>query len=891
VNTFNYRVMTCVVAIAGVVGCGGSDKASTPTITAVAPTTMCADGGTLTVTGTDFQDGAVVKLGASGSDLATTFVSDSSLTAVVPPGQTAGVYDVVVENPDGGTATLTGALTIVDDPLIFFVDPPTIYNALSIEITIYAGGINGSLQTVEIAPHGSTTRQSLSGFTQDPDHAGRIEVTLPAGLAAGAYDLYITDDDGCEGALENAFTVTADAALTLTSIDPAFGWTGADTAVTITATGGLAETPRVYFSPQAGGVAAAGRAVVWVDASTLTVIVPQGLTPGMYDVIVIDPDGTVGVLNDTAGFNVTSDPPPQIDGATPGSVDSGTATAVTLDGSGFDSAATVTMSCVDSTGVQLPDQQITPESVAVDGTSLTFTTPVLTAGTVCVLTVTNPDGTFGTFSALTVTNPASNLEPFQTSDTAPDAIEALTTPRRALVVVAGHVSNTQRYLYAIGGDDGTVAGALDTVESTSVDLFGRMVGWTIQAQGTQPRTLDTPRTLAKGARVGQYFYLAGGTDGTNVLGSIVRARILDPLNVPEFGDIDFRTDTADGLAPGNWVYRISAVVPGDGETLPSDPINIAIPDLSETSRHVEVTITWTAVAGATGYKIYRTRAADDPSATVAFLADATTTSFADDGSAAPAADALPPLTIGSLGTWTSVATLTTARMGAAVTAAQGATANDWFLYVGGGNDGTQALASYEYLPITIDPTTGGQTVGTVTVGASTIGTARWNASAWTADASVTSVAGTNSWVYFGTGENTAGTNTVAVTAVGQVDPATGELTATLTPSPTTLDILGGHSVRSGTGAVAASGFLYDFGGGPTPSAGGSSAEICAPGVAGCTNTAAPDLSNWNSLGAGGVLVPRYLTSAAIESAFIFVAGGYGGLTGTEVLTSVERTIR
>jgi hypothetical protein len=856
---------------------------------------MCVDGGALSVTGTDFHDGAVVRLNlppSTGSGLMSTFASSTMLTTEVPGNQTAGVYDVVVENPDGQAATLPGSLTIVDRPLVFSVDPPTIWNGLSIRITIFASGINGDVQKVEIAPHGSTARQDLPGFAQDPEHRNRIQVTLPAGLAAGAYDLYVTDAV-CEGQLENAFTVTAETTLTLLSVEPAFGWTGADTAVTIATGGGLTATPRVYLNPQGGGEATAARAIVFVDDATLTAVVPSGLPAGMYDVIVVNPDGAVGVLTGAAGFRVTADPPPAIRGASPGSIDSGTVTSVTLSGSGFAAGATLTMSCVDATGVALADHMITPTSISATGDELVFSTPSLAAGTVCVLRVTNADGTFGDFSALTVTNPASNLEPFQTSATAPLAIKPLGTARRALTLIEGRVNDAQRYLFAIGGDDGTIAGALDTVESTPIDLFGKMVGWQDQTQGAQPRTLDRKRTLVGGARVGQYLYLAGGNDGASVLDSIVRARILDPLQVPALDDIDFRTDATPGLAPGNWVYRISAVVPDDGETLPSEAINVAIPDLSSIGKTVQVTITWTPVPGATAYKVYRTGAPNDAAATVAFLADAPSTSFTDDGSAAPAAGALPPLAVGALGEWHVVGTMSTPRMGAAVTAAQGATANDWFLYVGGGHDGTSALNSYEYLPITIDPATGSQQIGTVTLGAATIGTARWKSSAWSVDAQVALSAGAESYVYFGTGENSAGTNTVKLTVAGRVNktattvPA-GELLSTL---PTTLDVLVPASVHGGTGAVAASGFLYDFGGGTTPSAGGSSAEICRPGLGGCATTTPPALANWNSLGAGGVLIPRYLTSAAIESAFIFVAGGIGGASGTEVQSSVERTIR
>lgn len=776
-------------------------------------------------------------------------------------------------NPDSGVSCNS----------ILVVAPDVIPVNMSVEVEIYASG-PFSIQKVEITPHGSTTRQSLSGFLQDLSRPNWLQVTLPGNLAASAYDLYITEGGGCEDALQNALTVSGNTGLTLVSVDPAFGRTGADTTVTIKGVGGLTETPRVYLNPQAGGVAVAARAVAWVDATTLTAVVPNVLTAGMYDVVVINPDGSVGILNGAAGFRVTSGAP-QITDAVPSSIDSGTATLVTLSGSGFSAAAAVTMSCVDSAGVPQADQQITPTGVSAAGDSLTFNTPALAAGTVCVVIVKNPDGTFGMLPRLPVTNPASNLEPFQTSDTATAAVKALGTPRRALTLLAGHVTSTQPYLYAIGGDNGAFTGALSSIEATPVDEYGRLTGWAPLAQGTQPRNLNGNRTFAQGARVGQYLYVAGGNDGTNVLATIIRARILDPLQAPQLQDLDFTSDPTQGLGAGNWVYRISAVMPNDGETLPSEPINVAIPDLSALGMHVKVTLTWPGI-GTGEYKIYRTRAANDPAATVAFLANASTTSFTDDGSATPAVDALPPLAVGALGDWYVVGTMSTPRMGAAVTAAQGATTNDWYLYVGGGSDGSTALSSYEYLPITI-ATDGTQTVGTVTTGAKTIGTGRWKSSAWTVDASVTSNAGSNSWVYFGTGENAAGTSTVAVTAAGEVDPTTGELTSS---ASTTLDFVL-SSVHSGTGAVAANGFLYDFGGGPTPAAGGSSSEICHSGLGGCTTTMPPELASWGSLASGGVVIPRYLTSAVLDSAFVFVAGGYGGVSGTEVLSSVERSIR
>jgi hypothetical protein len=87
-----------------------------PTIVSSTPNQALSDGPgfTLTVTGSNFINGAVVKL--NGTPLATTFIDGTRLTALVTPAETAnpGVFPVVVENPAPAVApsnTLT--LTVV----------------------------------------------------------------------------------------------------------------------------------------------------------------------------------------------------------------------------------------------------------------------------------------------------------------------------------------------------------------------------------------------------------------------------------------------------------------------------------------------------------------------------------------------------------------------------------------------------------------------------------------------------------------------------------------------------------------------------------------------------------------------------------------------------------
>ncbi len=67
----------------------------------------------LVVTGTDFANGAVVVVDNFGA-LTTTFVSATVLTAVLPAGIAPGTYTITVINPDSSSASLPGALTVLE---------------------------------------------------------------------------------------------------------------------------------------------------------------------------------------------------------------------------------------------------------------------------------------------------------------------------------------------------------------------------------------------------------------------------------------------------------------------------------------------------------------------------------------------------------------------------------------------------------------------------------------------------------------------------------------------------------------------------------------------------------------------------------------------------------
>lgn len=81
-------------------------------VTTVSPSVVINNAAaTITVIGSDFTNTAIVRLDATA--LATTYVSATKLTAVVPAGFAPDVYDVNVEVPSVGSATLPGGLTVV----------------------------------------------------------------------------------------------------------------------------------------------------------------------------------------------------------------------------------------------------------------------------------------------------------------------------------------------------------------------------------------------------------------------------------------------------------------------------------------------------------------------------------------------------------------------------------------------------------------------------------------------------------------------------------------------------------------------------------------------------------------------------------------------------------
>jgi large repetitive protein len=912
-----------------------------PTVTSIVPDRVCEDlPMTYTVNGTNFTLQTTVTL----TDGVTTYTGTVNPASAIPNQLTVdfgallnpGTYDLTVSNGPGCEDTLVAALIVEPTPFVFFVDPPIVFNGISTQVTIYVTNINclqpgdpgytgvpltDCIGSISIAPTGGGTPIDLTASASyDLSRPNRVQAAVPSlalgGPAAGSYDVLLTDGLGCVAApLTGGLNVTDNVAINLTSIDPTFGQTATNTPVAINTDGfggtSFLATPRVYLNPTGGGTtAAAVSAVAWVNANQVTGIAPAGpppLPPGDYDVIVVNPDTGVGlpavgvssqpiVGSGTTPFTfkVTAAPPPTISSLTPGSIPASTGQVVQVVGDHFDNPCPgtcpgVVLTCRDPAGVITVLSGGTPQLSVDSSTQTTINITVdgtaLVAGTVCLVRVTNADGSFGDFSALGVTTPAGNITDF-------GAGTAMNTARRAPAVVAGRVTNAARFLYAIGGDDGTTAGAYDTFEAASVSTLGVLSAWR-----TLPGTLPAPRTLAGAAALDhagrRFVYVVGGDEGAGAVDTVIRAEVLDPTRTPEIVNLDFTPDTAvafvgPGVLPGNWNYKVAATFdPADpenpgGESLPGDVQPVTVP----ASPSVDVTIEWTSVPNATGYRIYRSPMPNQGTGTELLLATVVgggTTSYVDTGTDNSGATETPHR-IGDLGNWAAVGNLNTPREGAGVAIATDPdTADAFFLYAVGGLDDTgTVLDSYEYAAITVNPADGTQAVGAFAEDATNVlATPRWQLSANAVDhAAASRVAAPDTWIYAGDGCTTAApcnatSDVDAALVLGdgslvQADRTTPGWTAVDTNTPT----------RAGYGNVGANNRLFTFGGvNGAPANNSRSAEICDPSIGACGGNGPPDLVNWNADPANMVCA-RYLMGSALESATIFLVGGAADTAAT-----------
>ena len=295
---YSWQVLGSVATLTG----------SAPSIASITPSSGF-NNTTINITdlaGTEFISGAAVKITKLGqTDINAsnvTVVNANKITCTLPiNGIAQGDWDVVVTNPNTQSATLTNGFTVIlsaSAPIITSLTPGSGFNNTSLNTTIAGSGF-GVGAAVKITKLGQT---DITASSVTVVSANKITCTLPiSGIAAGAWNVTVTNPDTQSYTLVNGFTVLA-AAPSITSLTPDSGFNNASVSITNLAGTGFASGTTVKLS-KSGQTDITGSSVTFVGPNKLTCVFNlTGAATGKWSVIASVPGQSAVQLTD--GFNV-----------------------------------------------------------------------------------------------------------------------------------------------------------------------------------------------------------------------------------------------------------------------------------------------------------------------------------------------------------------------------------------------------------------------------------------------------------------------------------------------------------------------------------------------------------------------------------------------------------
>ncbi|MBI2865598.1 MAG: S8 family serine peptidase [Chloroflexi bacterium] len=195
------------------------------------------------------------------------------------------------------TATATATETRVPAPIVYSIDPTSGSTSAKTSVTIRGTRFSLSAQAA-LASGGST--HSLTDI--EVRSASTIAGNVPAGLAAGAYDVVVTNRDGQSGRLSSAFAIAGSAPL-IRRVFPSQGAYDVPNQVTIDGSN-FREGVTVEVTKDSASASLAN--VHRSSSSRIEAVVPAGLAAGIYDVIARNSDALSNPGSLSQGYTVLS---------------------------------------------------------------------------------------------------------------------------------------------------------------------------------------------------------------------------------------------------------------------------------------------------------------------------------------------------------------------------------------------------------------------------------------------------------------------------------------------------------------------------------------------------------------------------------------------------------
>lgn len=747
---------------------------------------------------------------------------------------------------------------------VIAVDPPLVQQASGVLAQAHVDNLASTPQLVLL--HGPGGQEIESEFQFDPGFAGGFALLIPPGLAVGEWSLEVQPAGGGESSTMDSAFVVSDVISMVFESAPAALEASNGGVLQLRSEGAFSAIPQVLLRPSGADLSVVAKPLQGIEltsGSELSVRVPPNFTGGDHDLIVLNPDGTAGIA--PAGLVLSDQAAPLITSVQPPAAYYGTSVDFKVLGSSFEVGSAAALIC---------------DNGNVVGLTTTFVSAIelelhyfgaLAESTICIVEIQNSDGQVTAWSGV-------RMQGGSESFGAPALVSPMTQARRAPALAMARLSGTGHRVYAIGGDDGTDANALSTVEFMDVSAFGATGAWRPSAV-----ELPAPRTFAWVAQHGHFLYLAGGFDGSDVVDTVYRAEILGSDSAPVISRYRLSSDPqATGFSSSTKAYRVAPVFPSDHPTNPSGvgtagPVFVArVPAVGEISAALQ----WQAVPGAVAYQVFTQATGsywDGNPGSLELLAVTASTSYVDAGDQATDAN-IRAHEAGETGQWHAIAGW---GLAAPRSHAAGALSplpgrpDDIALYLLGGlNDSGVALDSYTFTVIT-DAASAGPAYGSWTSGTESLTSAVYSAVAWP----VSSSGGDSHWIFAGMGFSGPATPEKFIdrgmvaedgdlgtfASMGNTPPSPGAAGATaLTRIGTSLSNDGELAIAAGWAGEASDTLRYSaLGAGPEP-------------------------GNWNDLGYN-LQQARIYAGSASGGPFIFTAGGNDG--DGAALQSVERIVR
>jgi hypothetical protein len=264
--------------------------------------------------GTGFSTGATVKLNrTSAPDISATSVNIASSTKISCTfnlnGVTNGTYNVVVTNPGGQSAMLTGGFTVKPAgpaPTVTGITNRTGYRGWPvIESITGTNFVSGATALFEGRGFSSISSDSCTYVSSTRLNCTFNLFGYPNSTTNG-YNISVINPSGKKGWLANYFTL-ASPAPTISSSTPNTGLQATTVSITNLAGTYFQPSATAVYSQGAYSIPLTGINVVSATRFTGTLVIPSSAPSGVYNVTVTNTDGKTGTRAST--FTVTSNAP------------------------------------------------------------------------------------------------------------------------------------------------------------------------------------------------------------------------------------------------------------------------------------------------------------------------------------------------------------------------------------------------------------------------------------------------------------------------------------------------------------------------------------------------------------------------------------------------------